>query len=136
MNNFYSGIDIKYFYSNQKSDYFLIDQEVAMLQTPITMEYTEIQGALGFAYKVIPYFIPYIGVSYLYSNLNPQPSVGILQIPKTTTYTDFETSTAVTRKNWGMFIGTSFISTDTVSISIENRMFNQNAFNLIGSIKF
>ena len=129
------GGDIKYFRTDQQANYFLLEQEVAPLVTPFKLIYEDIQGALGLAYKTT-YFSPYIGATYLYSTIEPKPREGILRVPGTLDMVDFITQTAVTRRNWGMMLGTTLINSGKISLNLEGRFFDLTGFNFSGNLRF
>jgi len=133
--NIYLTIDAKYFRTDQKSDYFLCDGQIAPIIGDFELQYEEIQGALTLGYE-IEFLIPYIGMTYLYSSIDPSPPTGILQIPGTEYLVDFHTSRAVTRRNWGMLVGCSLVDNEMMSLTLESRFFDQNAYHVSGTFRF
>jgi len=131
----YFTIDGKYFYTNQRSDYFISNGQIAPIIGDFELQYEEIQGALTLGYK-IEFLIPYFGMTYLYSTIDPNPNTGILQIPGTEFLVDFHTSKAVTKRNWGMLLGCSLIDNKMISLTVESRFFDQNAYHISGTFRF
>lgn len=131
---FNTGLDVKYFRTKQKGDYFLIEKELAMLVGDFYFNYEEIQGSLSASYRG-EFILPYIGVTYFYSTLDPNTNKGLLQFSDNQLL-DFYTSQAVSRRKWGMVIGTTIVNCKNANVNIEARMFDQNGYNIFGEIRF
>ena len=131
----YLTLDGKYFRTDQKSDYFLCDEQVAQIIGDLELQYEEIQIALTLGYK-IEFLIPYIGMTYLHSTIDPNPPSGILQIPGTEYLVDYQTSKATSRRNWGMLVGCSLVDHKMMSLTLESRFFDQNAYHVSGTFRF
>jgi len=134
-NKFAIGADIKYFETNPKPDYFLIEGMPAPLITDFSLEYMETQGSVLIGYEG-ELLSPYIGVTYLFSRITPSPSTGLLDLPNFDMIVDFEIRKAINRKRWGMAIGTSILSSQKMALNLESRLFDQNSVNISGEIRF
>ncbi|MBN1915317.1 MAG: hypothetical protein JW769_05460 [Parachlamydiales bacterium] len=133
--NFRFGVDGKYFRSKNRTDYLLIDKEIYTIITKdYSYVYSEWQGSLGVSYLMLP-FIPYGGLTYLYSEITPEPQVGLLQTPSGS-IEKFQDSVSRTKRNWGMMLGISFINKEKIGLNIETRFFDQNSVGISGEIKF
>ncbi|MBN2479512.1 MAG: hypothetical protein JXA94_04720 [Parachlamydiales bacterium] len=133
--NVFASFDGKYFQTDQKSDFFIIDKEVYPLKTAFKQTYEEYQGSLSISYPT-KFLSPYIGATYLYSDITPTPKGGILILPGGSEL-DFDTNNYTVRKNFGMVVGTTISNLSSkATISIETRMFDQNAFAFVGQIRF
>lgn len=133
--HFALGIDIKHFATKSKPSYFLIDGIPANLITDFSLRYEETQGALGVSYAG-ELLSPYLGLTYLFSRITPLPSSGALDLPNFSLLLDFEIRKALNRKRWGLVIGTSILSQQSVTVNIESRIFDQNSVNITGEIRF
>jgi hypothetical protein len=129
------GIDGKYFYMAPRASFFSLEKKIAPLISDFFMEYEEIQGAIGLSYKIDP-FVPYAGLVYLHSSVEPHPKLGLLQIPLTDVIMDFTTNSAVSRRSWGAVLGTSIVSGKKFFLNLETRFAYQNAYSLSGELRF
>jgi len=136
LNNLYFGLDGKYFYTDQKPDYILSDGDVYTLITPLTMRYQEFQGSFGIAYNDYRLFSPYLGFTYLFSQIDPYPKTVILKEPKTDDIIIFDLKESDGKKTWGFYLGTTIVTTGQININLEARFFDQNAFNVSGAFRF
>jgi hypothetical protein len=129
------SFDGKYFQTNQKPQYFVVDKNVFPLASSFEQKLEEYQASLALSYRT-NFLIPYIGSTYLYSSISPNPKVGFLTLPGGSSLL-FETNDSITRKKWGMVLGISVINRkNQANINIEARVFDQNAFAFLGTIRF
>lgn len=134
-NSIYVGLDFKYFASNQKPTYFQSSGYAFNILSNYKMDYMELQGALGAAYRT-QFLSPYLLVSYLYSKLSPNPTMALVRMPMYDGMTVSHSTSVVDKRRWGMAFGTTLIGGKKGSITIESRFFNQNALNISGEIRF
>ncbi|NGX57092.1 MAG: hypothetical protein K1060chlam5_01348 [Candidatus Anoxychlamydiales bacterium] len=134
------GFDFKYFTSTFKPTYFVVDDEddgtiIYDIIGSFKQRYEEYIGSLLISYKT-PLLTPYIGASFIYADLTPKPSVGKIFIPEVGEY-PFVTSDSKIKDNFGMVIGVSIINLNKqINLSIENRLFNQNAISATLQIRY
>lgn len=129
------SLDGKYFQTNQKPQYFVVNKEVYPLGSSFEERYEEYQVSLSLSYKT-NLLIPYIGSTYLYSTITPNPHGGLLILPDSSSIF-FETNDSITRKKWGMVLGVSVINRKNQgNLNIETRVFDQNAFAFLGTLRF
>ncbi|MFA6119659.1 MAG: hypothetical protein WCT85_07025 [Parachlamydiales bacterium] len=134
-NNIDFTFDGKYFSTIQKPQYFVVEEKIYPLATSFEQHLEEFQGSIGISY-VSNYLIPYIGTTYLYSTITPNPAAGLLILPGgDTTY--FDTSTSIAKKRWGLALGMSVINKKKqATLTLETRMYNQNALSFLGTLRF
>ena len=70
--NFLCGADLKYFYSLQIPKYIISEDRPYNCKKPFQLEYSEIQGSIGFAYRIWQ-FVPYINGTYITTTIQPKP---------------------------------------------------------------
>lgn len=133
--DFFFGGDAKYFQSDQKPRFFLIDGEAYNIATDYRSKYEEWQASLGFAYRV-KIFVPYINANYIHSRIEPLPPVILVRLPDMDELVDVELKSILGKKNWGMALGFSLTDMKKMALSFEWRVFNQNAINVNGQIRF
>ena len=129
------GADLKYFETDQKPDFFLINGVVRPIEGNFVLQIQEIQAALAGSYN-IGNFVPYIGVTYLFSKINPIPTLGLISIPERNLFLQFEANTSINHKKIGIVLGTSLVSDKKMSLNVETRMVDQNAINVSGQLRF
>jgi hypothetical protein len=128
------GIDFKFFRCDFKPTYFLVDDEedgsqIYNIVGKFKQRYDEYIGSLLISYKT-PLLNPYIGLSYIFADLVPDPSVGIIFIPGIGNY-PFATSESKIRDYFGLVLGITILNINKqMLITLENRSFNQNAFSI------
>lgn len=129
------SLDLKYLESQQKPLYFLGDGYAYNIVSDFKLSYTEMQAALGAAYKTTK-LSPYIYLSYLYSKIEPQPYSVIVRIPTFDMTADTSSHSIINQRRWGMAVGGTLLGGKKGSLTIESRFFNQNAINVSGEIRF
>ena len=129
----------KYFRTKQNCDNFKIGKQIfPILTSHFGFLYEEFQASAALSYRTA-FLVPYIGVTYLYSTLKPQPlPKGLFRFPAPdeNIIADFISQKSKNVKNWGLVVGTSIISNNMISINAESRMFDQNAINVACEIRF
>lgn len=133
--NFSLGADLKYFETDQKPNFFLVNGLVRPLEGPFRLELQEIQAAIAGSYD-IGYFVPYIGLTYLFSKISPVPTLGLISIPERDLILEFEANPSINHKKIGLVLGTSLVSNETMNLNVETRMIDQNALNISGQLRF
>jgi hypothetical protein len=105
------------------------------LLTPFALRYEEWQGAFLVAYA--SHFIsPYIGFSYLFATLTPDPDMGLLRIPGMEDLVDFHSRAGENRHKWGLVLGASLFAKEKAALNLESRLFGQNAYSISGEVRF
>ncbi len=129
------SFDGKYFETTQKPQYFILEKKVYPLETSFDQKLDEYQASLSLSYKS-SLLIPYIGATYLYSTITANPKAGLLKLPTGETLS-FDLSDSITKKRWGMVIGISIINRkNQANLNIETRIFDQNAFAFLATLRF
>lgn len=135
INRFDLSLDGKYFQTNQKPQYLVVEKNVFPLASSFEQKLEEYQASLSLSYKT-NLLIPYIGSTYLYSTITPDPKGGLITLPGGGLLF-FDTSDSITKNRWGMVIGVSIINKkNQAALNIETRVFDQNAFAFLGTIRF
>ena len=80
-------------------------------------------------------FIPYVGLTYLFSEISPEPHTGLMKTPSGKII-KFQDTVSETSRNWGLVMGVSFINKKKIGINIESRFFDQNSVGIAGELKF
>lgn len=133
--NFFFGGDTKYFQSDQKPRFFLIDGEPYNIKTDYRSKYDEWQASVGIAYR-IKFFVPYINANYIFTRIEPLPPMILVRLPDMDELVDVELKSIISKKKWGMALGFSLVDIKKIELSLEWRAFNQNAINVNGQIRF
>lgn len=133
--NLYLGLDAKYLESAQKPTFFLADGYAYNIVSNFKLNYTEMQAALGAAYKTTV-LSPYIYLTYLYSKIDPDPFSVIVQIPFLNMTALTSSHSIINQTRWGMAVGGTLLSGKKMSLNVESRLFNQNAINVSGEFRF
>ncbi len=135
LKNFDFSFDGKYFMTDGKPQYFLVDGDIYDLTTSFKEKYEEYQASIAMSYKT-PFLIPYIGSTFLYSEITPTPKIGRMLIPGGGTLV-FETDPSETRRYWGMILGITVNNIQKqASLTVETRMFDQNSVSILGIFRF
>lgn len=124
--NFFLGSDFKYFQTNQKPRYFVVDGLPYNIVSNYRLHYHEIQAAVGISYRV-SMCAPYINATYLISKIEPKPLILLVRLPDVNEAVDATSSSQICQKRWGMAIGLTLIDKARASLAAEWRLFNQNA---------
>jgi hypothetical protein len=135
--NLYFGVDIKYFNANQTPRYFLVEGLPFNLADPrFQFKYTETQFALGMSYRYT-LIAPYIYTTYLISKIDPHPTIALVRWPfDSALLIDAECKSAVATRRWGLAVGATLLSGSKSALTVESRMFNQNAIDVNLEIRF
>lgn len=133
--NVYFGTDVKYFQTDQKPKYFVIDGEPFNILTNYKSKYQEIQAALGISYRT-KYFSPYFNGTYILTHVEPDPAIILVRFPDSEDIVDLELKPVIGQKRWGMALGFTLIDVSKASLGFEWRIINQNAINVNGEIRF
>jgi len=133
--NFYLGTDAKYFQTDQKPRYFVVEGLPFNIISHYRLKYQEIQAALGMSYKA-SIFAPYINATYILTRVEPEPAVVLVRFPDMDEIVDIESKSIICKKRWGMALGFSLVDSAKAALSFEWRTFNQNAVNVNGELRF
>ena len=134
--NLYFGLDIKYFAANQEAIYLLSQGLPFNIVGDFALNYSETQFALGTCYRH-SLIAPYLYATYLISKINPDPAIALVRWPLDSTFLiDAEVRSVVARRRWGLAVGATLISGSKTTLSVESRMFNQNAINVNLDVRF
>ncbi|HSW72131.1 MAG TPA: hypothetical protein VLG44_01820 [Chlamydiales bacterium] len=130
------GVDVKYFTCDQqKPNYFVIEDMPALLITPFLLKYQEWQGAVSFCYH-FGAFLPYAGVTYIHTKIEPHPNMGGIDIPNLEMTLEFESRSVLNDHKWGGVVGLTLLSKSAITLSFEGRFYNQNGVNVSAEIRF
>lgn len=138
--NFNCAISGSYFQSQMDTSDILLNKQIYPIVTEkFGFLYEEYQTALALSYK-IKNLIPYLGLTYLISNtITTKPiekNLMRLPFPNQDELSDLIFSNTKNSKSWGMIAGVSLISEDMIDLTLETRLFDQNAFNISSEIRF
>ncbi len=133
--NLFFGADVKYFETNQKPKYFVVDGMAYNIVSNYRLRYKEIQGALGMSYRAWM-FAPYVNATYILTHIQPDPPIVLVRFPDMDEIVDLESKSIVGKKHWGMALGLTLVDSSKASLSFEWRVFNQNAIDVNGEIRF
>ena len=133
--NFFLGTDLKYFETNQKPKYFVVEGLPYNIVSNYRLKYKEIQVALGMTYRAW-LFAPYINGTYILTHVEPEPAVVLVRLPDMDEIVDVESKSILCKKRFGTTFGLTLIDCCKASLSLEWRVFNQNAINVNGEIRF
>jgi len=130
------GCDIKYFVANQQPNYFLCDGLAFDVVDESKFRYNETQFSIGMCYRSLC-IAPYFYATYLVSKIDPDPSIALVEWPlDTTVLIDAECKSMVAHRRWGIAVGATLLSSSKAAISVESRMFNQNAIDVTLDVRF
>lgn len=133
--DFFIGTDVKYFATDQKPRYFIVDGLPFNIVSNYRLKYHEIQAALGLCYRAW-IFAPYINATYLLAHIEPAPAKLYVRFPDVPENADIETKSMTNQKQWGLSLGLTLFDCKRASLSIEWRAINQNAIDVNGEIRF
>jgi len=133
--NFYLGMDVKYFETNQKPRYFVVEGLPYNIVSNYRLKYSETLAALGISYRA-SCFAPYINATYLSNKIDSDPAEFFVQDPASEELMIAESKSIVGAKKWGMALGLTLVDCKKMSLSFEWRAFNQNAIDVNGEIRF
>ncbi len=133
--NFNLGADFKYFETDQKPTFFVVDGLPYNILTDFRLKYHEFQAAAGCTY-CISIFAPYIAATYLIPKIEPQPHIAVVRLPDFDMAVDVTSKSVLGIKRWGMAVGLSLVDCSKASLAFEWRIFNQNAIDVNAEIRF
>ena len=133
--NLFLGADVKYFETDQKPRYFVVDGLPFNIVSNYRLQYRDIQAALGLSYRAW-IFAPYAHATYIDTQIEPKPAKLDVRFPDSDTITDVESKSIVGKKKWGLALGLTLAACKKVSLAFEWRAFNQNAIDVNGEIRF
>jgi len=130
------GLDIKYFVANQKPRFFLSEGLPFNIVDRFEFKYNETQFSLGMCYRYTC-IAPYLYATYLISKIDPDPMIALVRWPLDTSFlVDAECKSFVAQRRWGMAVGATLLSASKATLSVESRMFNQNAVDINLDVRF
>ncbi|HSX38546.1 MAG TPA: hypothetical protein VLE95_06925 [Chlamydiales bacterium] len=136
MHNLSFGLDIKYFAANQKPLCFLCEGLAFNLVDEFQFKYSETQFALGACLRYT-YIAPYVHATYLIAKIEPEPIIALVRWPlEETILVDAVCKSIVAQRRWGLAVGATLLSDSKASLSVESRMFNQNAIDINLDVRF
>jgi hypothetical protein len=134
--NAFLGTDVKYFQTEQKPRFLILEGMPYNVVSSYRLQYHEIQASLGFSYCT-SFFSPYINAIYLLSHIKPVPSQFYVRFPDSGEISELVDSKQFQgQKNWGLALGFTLFDRQKASLSLEWRAINQNAINVNGEIRF
>lgn len=134
--NFFLGADVKYFATEQKPQFFLVEGLPYNIVGEFIAKYFEAQASLGMAYRM-GLFVPYANATYIYTHISHFPADVAIRFPDEDLIGNTELpSSMICQKRWGMTLGFSLVDFSKAALAFEWRVFNQNAINVNGEIRF
>lgn len=133
--NFLIGADGKYFQTDQKPRYFVVEGAPYNIVSNYRLKYQEIQGAIGFSYAMWV-FSPYINGTYIFTRIEPEPRVALVRLPEANDLAELESKSIISHKRWGLAIGLTLLDNSKATLGFEWRILNQNAINVNGELRF
>jgi hypothetical protein len=129
------GADVKYFQCNYDYINYLVSEGTPYrVIGPFTLKYDETQVALGLCYHT-SLIAPYIHATYLIADIEPDPRIILIQLSPTD-LVDSSICSITTQRRWGLAVGATVISSSKATLSVESRMFNQNAIDVNLEVRF
>lgn len=133
--SFSFGTDLKYFQSEYNRISYVVSNGTPFnVIENFTLQYHEWQASLGVSYKT-SFISPYIYATYLISELDPQPSIILVRLTPHV-LVDAPIASITTEKRWGLCVGATILGSSIATLSVESRMFNQNAVDIKFEIRF
>lgn len=133
--NFYVGVDAKYFQTDQKPRYFIVEGAPYTIESNYRLKYREVQAALGISYRAWV-FAPYVNGTYIFTRIEPEPAIALVRLPDANELVDVESKSIIGKERWGMALGLSLVDNSKATLAFEWRFLNQNAININGEIRF
>jgi len=135
--NLFFGLDIKYFVANQKPSYFLSEGlPLNLVDDGFKFKYNETQFSLGTCYQYAG-IAPYLYATYLISKIDPDPVIALVQWPfDPAILVDAVCKSVIAHRRWGMAVGATLLSDSKAALTVESRMFNQNAIDVNLDVRF
>lgn len=135
LSNFAIGADVKYFNTDQKPRFLIMDSLPYNIVSDYRLCYEEIQGALGMCYHS-SFLAPYIYLTYLKSTIEPTPRKVLIRFPDANMVGDTTLCSLENKKKWGLSAGLTLIDRAKATLAFEWRAFNQNAVDWNLEIRF
>lgn len=132
---FFLAFDFKYFESKQKPQYFVSEGYAFNLLSKLRLDYYEMQAAFGVAAKASNLF-PYLYATYIYSKIYPNPLIIVLKYPSSNRSFDTTSRSVIDKERWGIALGATLLVGSQGSLTVETRLFNQNAVSVTGEVRF
>ena len=134
--NFFIGLDAKYFQADQQPLFFVSEGLPLNLAGSFTLQYHETQFALGICYRILQ-IAPYIYATYLISKIDPSPMTALVRWPfNKDMLVDAVCKSVTAERRWGLALGATLLSANKATLSVESRMFNQNAIDVNLEVRF
>ncbi len=137
--SFFISTDIKYFSSAQEPRYFICEGlplNLVNLSNGFYLNYAETQYSLGMCLSSFS-IAPYIYATYVIAKIDPNPSIALVRWPLSQDILiDIPLKSMVGFHRWGMAVGATLIDGDKSMLSVESRMFNENAVDINFSLRF
>ena len=131
----YIGADVKYFETNQKPLFFVDNGLAYNVIGDFQLKYHETQTSFGVCLRT-KCIAPYIYGTYLIAKFAPDPLTVLVRWPLSNHLTDIDCKAVVTQRHLGMTVGATLLSGGKSSLSVESRMFNQNAIDVNMQLRF
>lgn len=130
------GIDAKFFGTNQKPDYFCVNGRVRPIEPPFKFELRQFQAAALAGFQM-GYFVPYFGITYLWSKITPTPVPGILVFPELNNLKiEFDSEPMINHKKIGGVFGATLVQEEQMTLNVEARIIDEKAINISGELRF
>lgn len=134
--SFRIGTDFKFFASDQKPLYFIVDGAAYNVATAnYRLYYQELQGAVGLSYQSGS-FIPYINGTYISCRIDPSPSYFLVRDPASGSLFEVPSSSIINSRRWGMAVGATLLAGQKSTFTVESRFFNQGGIDANFEMRF
>lgn len=133
--HFSIGTDVKYFQTNQKPRFFIVENLPFNIVSNFRLQYNELQAAFGMCYHT-SFFAPYINATYIKTRMEPSPPIVLVRFPDEDEIADISIKSLDNQHEWGMALGFSLIDQARMTLSFEWRTINQNAIDWNFDIRF
>lgn len=133
--NLFFGADMKFFKTDQKPNYLLIEGLPYNIVNYYRSKYYDLQGAIGVSYR-LSLFAPFINATYIDTHISQDPGIITVRFPDEDELGDVPIPSMISRKKWGMSLGFSLIDISKATLAFEWRLINQNGVNVNGEIRF
>jgi hypothetical protein len=133
--NFFLGADAKYFETDQKPRFFIIEGVAYNIASNYRLNYHEVQVAIGVAYRAVS-FCPYMNATYISTKIRPQPTSTLIRLPDADELAEVQTKSIVSKNNLGLAVGLTLLDSEKASLACEWRGFNQSGVNVNLEVRF
>jgi hypothetical protein len=133
--NFFFSTDFKYFEFEQEPLYFVSEGLAYNLVDTFKLQYSEWQGSLGLSYKN-GCICPYLFATYIQARIEPQPKFALVRMPHMNVVADVPSESVVNHRHLGLALGATITAASKTTLTVESRMFNQNAIDVNLEIRF